>query len=84
MFGGTLSPAVTGQTPANGVDKCMPMPRYYFAIEGSSPEEEGEELADDAAALAKAQIVEHELGRGSDNPPRIVVFNERGVQVRPQ
>ena len=58
------------------------MPRYYFAIEGAPPEEEGEDLEDDAAAVAKARIVVQELARGSDNPPRIVVFNERGVQVQ--
>ena len=61
-----------------------PMPRYYFAIDGFAPEEEGEQLQDDAAALAHARIVEQELSRGTDNPPHVVVFNEGGVRVRLQ
>ena len=59
------------------------MPRYYFGLEGSTPEEDGELLEDDAAALKLARTVERELAQGNNNePPRVIVFNDQGVQVR--
>ena len=60
------------------------MPRYYFGYESEGPEAEGEDLADDDAALAIAVAVSEELGRGRPVRPKISVFNENGEIVAPK
>jgi hypothetical protein len=56
------------------------MPRYYFAIEGSPPEDEGTELPDDAAAFEMAENESLDFGyRRRKHRPTILVFNEAGV-----
>jgi len=57
------------------------MPLYYFAYADQPPPEEGEELADDTAALAHAKIMAEELSRHGEPRPTIVVFNEKGERL---
>jgi len=57
------------------------MPRYYFAIEGSPPEDEGTELPDDAAAFEMAENASLDFGYRRKHRPTISVFNEAVVLI---
>ena len=57
------------------------MPRYHFHLRGSGATDiDGDEFQDDAAAIAEAKLVAHDLRKGdarcSPNE-RIVVTNEK-------
>jgi hypothetical protein len=51
------------------------MPHYYFGIDGTQPDDEGEELPDDDAARAVAVKVAEELGKNLPERPRIFVYD---------
>jgi hypothetical protein len=60
------------------------MPRYYFHFRGSGANDlDGEDFADDAAAIAEAKVVARELrqGRKKSSPEHIVVTNEKGETI---
>ena len=60
------------------------MPRYYFHLQGSTARDfEGEELADDGAAIHESQLVARDFSRNRSPAlhERIVVTNERGATV---
>jgi hypothetical protein len=60
------------------------MPRYYFHFRGSGADDlDGENFADDAAAIAEAKVAARELGRNrkETSPESIVVTNEKGETI---
>jgi len=50
------------------------MPRYFFALNDDPPEQVGEELESDEAALKHGKAVSEEIGRNDVKPPRIAVY----------
>jgi hypothetical protein len=58
------------------------MPRYMFAL-GTvfDPVQASEELEDDEAARAHADIVAEELNRNRDQPLVLVVLDEHGQMI---
>ncbi len=58
------------------------MPRYMFAF-GTvfGPTQATEELQDDQAARAHADIVAEELNRNRDHPLALLVLNEHGQLI---
>ena len=60
------------------------MPRYYFNFRGSGAEDlDGQDFADEAAAIAEAKVAARELGRHrkESSPESIVVTNEQGETI---
>ena len=60
------------------------MPRYYFHFRGSGANDlDGQDLPNDAAAIAEAKIVARELRQGHDGNSLeyIVVTNEKGETI---
>jgi hypothetical protein len=60
------------------------MPRYFLHFRGSGANDlDGEDFADDAAAIAEAKLVARELGRNRKNKSaeHIVVTNEKGETI---
>jgi hypothetical protein len=57
------------------------MPLYYFAYADHLPLEEGEHLANNAAALAHAEIMADELSRNGEPRRKIIVFNEKRERI---
>ena len=60
------------------------MPRYFFHFRGSGADDlDGEDFADDAAAIAEAKVAARELGRNrkKSSPESIVVTNEKGDTI---
>jgi len=60
------------------------MPRYYFALNGSTAEDEGEDLPDDAAARGLLAVIAEELGRNRkpcQEPVHVTVFDDQGHRV---
>ena len=59
------------------------MPLYYFGYANQSPPEEGEHLANDAAALAHAEVMADELSRNGEPRPTIIVFGKDRKRIVP-
>ncbi len=60
------------------------MPMYFFRLKDSRgpPDEEGEELPDDAAALAFAKKIQREIHRRKAGKSlSVFVFNAKGDQI---
>jgi uncharacterized protein DUF6894 len=60
------------------------MPRYFFHLHGSGARDiEGQEFADDEAAIQKAQLVAIDLSRNRNpsSQERVVVTNAKGDTV---
>ena len=60
------------------------MPRYYFHFRGSGANDlDGQDLPDDAAAVAEAKVVAGELrvGRNDSSEEYIVVTKENGETI---
>jgi len=58
------------------------MPRYFFSLtETAWPHQPGEELFDDEEARRYAELVAAEVGRNSDERPRIRVFEQSGRRL---
>jgi hypothetical protein len=54
------------------------MPRYYFYLHDSGvADPEGEELANDATAIAEAKLIAHDLRGGRNSHEKILVKNEK-------
>ena len=54
------------------------MPRYFFSLDvPGAGDPEGEELADDTAAIAEAQLIASDLSRERTFYKRILVMNEK-------
>jgi hypothetical protein len=60
------------------------MPLYYFGFDkaGQPPEQDGEDLPNDAEALNFAELIADELGRNASHRPQIDVFNAEGKRIR--
>ena len=60
------------------------MPRYFFHLHGSSARDtEGQEFADDAAAIREARAVARDLSqnRNPSSQEKVVVTNDKGEVV---
>jgi hypothetical protein len=58
------------------------MPVYFFHLHGSgAAEPDGEEFADDAAAIAEAKLIAGDLRGGRNAQERIVVRNGRNQTI---
>jgi hypothetical protein len=69
---------------ATGEEGIAQMPRYYFHFRGSGADDlDGQDFADDAAAIAEAKMVSRELRQGhiKNSHEHIVVTNEKGEAI---
>ena len=58
------------------------MPRYFFHLHGSGARDmDGQEFADDAAAIQESRLVARDLSRNRNpsSQERVVVTDEKGV-----
>lgn len=59
------------------------MPLYFFQLQGSAPDTEGQEFADDETAREEARAVARDLAQNRSVAPgeRLVVLNSDGEVV---